>query len=469
MPTYDFLCADCGLAFEGLVWRNERPGCPTCNGKRTQRQFSPPTSNKRAEPVIEECASEPEAPETGATEPYATEYGATEPYVTEYRATEYEDTESYAQDIDAPEPGAVELDPVEETSTGISGMAGASVDQLEQEWRDRQPTPALDQFVQTMRREAPEIWDLERDFERRQADQLAEIGEKSQRLVKLMERIESLEPLKDEIARRDRELGQLKETVRVLEETERAVAIKLEQRTRKLYDEKTESEGLRAKILEADESVRQRNIEIEAFRQQINERDLRLVEARSQQATLERELQERGHRVEDANHERDAIRTELESRTAALFKRDEIIQEADEKIVGLRDELREREHCLADANQRNEMLRADLEAKASEVQLRDAAVLTLEERITGLDNELLTVRDELTQAGGVIEARDRENQELCEAQAAAAGTFELTQSVLAELKPIFESLEKTIGPDPDDEAGAALPSEGSEIVCSSND
>jgi len=418
MPTYDFLCADCDLVFEGLVSRNERPGCPTCNGKRTERQFSPPTSNRRVEPVSEERAPEP--------------------------------------------------DVVEETSVKASAPAGEGVDRLEHEWRDRQPTPALDRTKQTLRRDAPEIWDLERDFERRQADQLAEIGEKSQRLVKLMERIESLEPLLDEIALRDRELGQLKETVCALEETERAVGVKLERRTRTLYDVKTEAEGLRATILKADEDARERDVEIEALRQQIDERDLRLEEARTHQAALERELQERNHRAEDANHERDAIKAELESRTAALFKRDELIQEADEQIAGLREEIRERDRCVADANQRNEALRTDLEAIEGEVQLRDAAVLTLEEHVDRLDEELATVRDELTQANEALEARERENQELSEAQVSTAGAVELTQSLLAELKPLFESLETTIGPGLDEEK-AALPSEGTEIVGSSND
>jgi putative FmdB family regulatory protein len=40
MPIHEYLCADCGHAFEELVFGDARPACPACRGERAEKQFS---------------------------------------------------------------------------------------------------------------------------------------------------------------------------------------------------------------------------------------------------------------------------------------------------------------------------------------------------------------------------------------------------------------------------------------------
>jgi putative FmdB family regulatory protein len=40
MPIYEFVCPDCGHAFEDLVRAGERPDCPECGGGRAEKRFS---------------------------------------------------------------------------------------------------------------------------------------------------------------------------------------------------------------------------------------------------------------------------------------------------------------------------------------------------------------------------------------------------------------------------------------------
>jgi len=40
MPIHEYLCRDCGHAFEDLVRPGERPDCPRCGGARADKQFS---------------------------------------------------------------------------------------------------------------------------------------------------------------------------------------------------------------------------------------------------------------------------------------------------------------------------------------------------------------------------------------------------------------------------------------------
>ena len=72
-----------------------------------------------------------------------------------------------------PEPGAVEE--AEEAAVETSAPAAErvaepetqSVAEPETECPDRRPVPAIDRASRTMRRDGPELWDLERNFERR--------------------------------------------------------------------------------------------------------------------------------------------------------------------------------------------------------------------------------------------------------------------------------------------------------------
>jgi putative FmdB family regulatory protein len=59
MPVYEYVCQDCGHAFEALVFGSERPHCPTCEGARLEKQFSTfATSAEEApRPVPGPCGS----------------------------------------------------------------------------------------------------------------------------------------------------------------------------------------------------------------------------------------------------------------------------------------------------------------------------------------------------------------------------------------------------------------------------
>jgi chromosome segregation ATPase len=184
--------------------------------------------------------------------------------------------------------------------------------------------------------------------------------------------------------------------------------------------------------------------------------------------------------VEDALHERESVKAELESRTAALFKRDEMIQAADLEADGLREEVRDRERRVSAMEQQNEALRDEVSLKDSEIRRRDEAVTGLERRVEQLSEQVEQLNVDLVRKGEQLEASQRENKELTDAWANATGEMELhrakflesfghiqlTQSVLAELKPMLDSLESTLNTD-DDDVDPALPTSPEEAVSES--
>lgn len=42
MPLYDYVCEECQHPFEALVFGGAEPECPSCKGKKLQRQMSLP-------------------------------------------------------------------------------------------------------------------------------------------------------------------------------------------------------------------------------------------------------------------------------------------------------------------------------------------------------------------------------------------------------------------------------------------
>ncbi len=40
MPIFEYVCRDCAQAFEAIVRGSERPGCPSCGGRRLEKQLS---------------------------------------------------------------------------------------------------------------------------------------------------------------------------------------------------------------------------------------------------------------------------------------------------------------------------------------------------------------------------------------------------------------------------------------------
>ena len=40
MPIYEYQCEDCNNCFESIVFGNEQPNCPSCNGENVNRLMS---------------------------------------------------------------------------------------------------------------------------------------------------------------------------------------------------------------------------------------------------------------------------------------------------------------------------------------------------------------------------------------------------------------------------------------------
>jgi putative FmdB family regulatory protein len=40
MPIFEYLCKDCGRAFEALVMGSSQPECPTCHGRQLEQMLS---------------------------------------------------------------------------------------------------------------------------------------------------------------------------------------------------------------------------------------------------------------------------------------------------------------------------------------------------------------------------------------------------------------------------------------------
>ncbi len=45
MPIYEYACHECEHEFELLVRGSEQPLCPTCGGRRIERQLSVPAAH----------------------------------------------------------------------------------------------------------------------------------------------------------------------------------------------------------------------------------------------------------------------------------------------------------------------------------------------------------------------------------------------------------------------------------------
>ena len=447
MPTYDFLCADCGLVFEGLVWRDERPSCPECASDHTGRQFSPPKARGQGVRGAEPAAVEASARD--AAEPAADD--------AEARGDFARDAEALVQSIRARIGAVAERD---ERSEPIDLGPPAA-----------RPVVRAEPHDPTLRREAPESWDLEREFERREAGHLREISQKSERILQLMARIEELEPLVDEIGRRDGDLEGVEVRCRELEAEQRRTAGELAEVRAALEKQTAGSTVLAERLADSEELVRRREDDLHEqerwaeeqrrkHAEELAERDHRVEGLRTRVSGLETDIDEHRHRADEVAHERDQVRAELESRTAALFKRDELIREADGELEGLRDEVRERERAVADAEQREQRLRLELDQRAGELLRRSDEVRELDAQVVRLSDELLTARADVQRVEAELDRARAENRELEAANGRAGREIELqraklesstnhlqlTQMVLEELRPMLESLESTLTP-----------------------
>ena len=48
MPIYEYVCDDCGHAFEVLIRSTEQPVCPSCGQSRLTKQLSVPAAHTTA-------------------------------------------------------------------------------------------------------------------------------------------------------------------------------------------------------------------------------------------------------------------------------------------------------------------------------------------------------------------------------------------------------------------------------------
>ncbi len=52
MPVYEYLCSDCGHAFEALLYGEERATCPECASAELEKQFSSFATPSDARPAF---------------------------------------------------------------------------------------------------------------------------------------------------------------------------------------------------------------------------------------------------------------------------------------------------------------------------------------------------------------------------------------------------------------------------------
>lgn len=52
MPIFEFVCTDCNNAFEVLLRGAEEAVCPTCQGRRLQKQISLPAPQGKSKSLV---------------------------------------------------------------------------------------------------------------------------------------------------------------------------------------------------------------------------------------------------------------------------------------------------------------------------------------------------------------------------------------------------------------------------------
>jgi putative FmdB family regulatory protein len=64
MPLYEYICQECQHPFEVLVFGGDEPECPSCHGKKLERQLSLP-ARPRSEPTSLPTACQSSGPPCG--------------------------------------------------------------------------------------------------------------------------------------------------------------------------------------------------------------------------------------------------------------------------------------------------------------------------------------------------------------------------------------------------------------------
>ncbi len=264
------------------------------------------------------------------------------------------------------------------------------LDEMQASWVET--TKAAPPEHSLMRVDNPELWDLEREYERRQAEQLSEISDKSRRVAELMGRIEALEPLAEQLAERDREFVALEESQLALEP---------------LKDEVCD---LRAQVEQADQDIRDWRDKHDRLLLESTEDQARLrEEIEATQLQLEEQLATRAEAERESQELIESMRADVESKASQLFLRDELIGERDTQVAEVTEELNR--------------TRAEHDQKVEELAARDARLTELEDSWSAASGQVAEQRSKLM---------------------SHESHFEAAQSMLSQLKPLLTALENNL-------------------------
>jgi len=258
------------------------------------------------------------------------------------------------------------------------------------------------------RSENPQLWDLELEYERRRADQLAEVGHKTARMVALMARVEELEPLVQRVAEREREVIVLRNALAALESAHQTLAESHKALSDSCHAYEAAREGAHAEALAQKAEIERQSAAAGQLRDYAANLEGQLVlrqregeqaaasaqrkhnELADQVGSLERQLEEsRASRADAemvASAHIEALMSEVEDRNRSLDAARARAEAAQAGLEECRNHLAERESALADRTQclqhkedEARHLRADLgrsnealEQRAFELQGKDA-------------------------------------------------------------------------------------------------
>ena len=268
------------------------------------------------------------------------------------------------------------------------------------------------------RGEDPQGWDLEKEYERRQADQLTEISEKSQRVVELMEKLEALEPTVNELADRDVQFVQMEEMHNELADTLRVRVAELQDQARAGEALEKELEGLRDVLATRDEQVAEWQGKYCDTLRQLEDAEQRTEEVGAghseRVATLEEELKERLAQVEELQSNLDSVEREMTALSAlmtegeqAVRTRDEQIAELEQQVTSLNESVCSGEEAQHSQEESMRELRTNMDALSEEL-------ASAREQVSAQEAQLQTREDQLEELRQNFESLDQESASLKE-------------------------------------------------------
>jgi DNA repair exonuclease SbcCD ATPase subunit len=323
----------------------------------------------------------------------------------------------------------------------------SSLDDMRDQWQEPvviQPEQSMPEH-NLMRVDNPELWDLEREYERRYAEALAEVAQKGQRVTELMDQVEELEPTALKQAELEAQMGQMEDNQRALEETRQARVVELNQRIAEL-------EPLQDEVVEMRSHLERAVGDVTEWR---NKHESLVLSSTEEKALLAQEVEDLGRRMGELQESQRSVE-----------------EAAHEKIASLESQIREREEQVAETQGRVDELTSEVESKESQLFMRDELVAERDKQVADMSEELQrtsTERDsrleELQAAQNEVarleaqwQAATGEGEEMRSKLLSNLSHFEAAHSMLSQLKPMLEQLEDKLTVEVDEPA-AALPAE----------